>query len=357
MAPPLTECTKQEMRAVIRFLGSEGEIPVNIHRRMLSKYGDACLSLQQVYEWHRKFKCGLTNLSDGARSGRPKYAETPEKIAEIEQVLYEDRRITIDDIASKTMLSHGSVHYIVHDVLKYRKLSARWVPRQLTHEMKVCRVDVCQMLLDRYEAEGDDFLDRIVTGDECWVHYFQPESKRASKQWRHSSSPPPKKFRVTSSVGKLMLTLFWDRKGPILEHYMTRGSTVTSASYCDLMHNHLKPAIRTKRRGLLSSGVLLQHDNARPHTAHATVNKIKDLKMECLPHPAYSPDLAPCDFHLFGPLKEELGGRKFNSDVELKETVHKWICSQPKEFFSRGFQALVKRWRMCIERGGDYVEK
>jgi len=62
-----------------------------------------------------------------------------------------------------------------------------------------------------------------------------------------------------------MLTVFWDERGVILEHYMPRGNTVTSAMYADLK-NHPRPAVKSKRRGLLSTGVLLQHDNAWPHT-------------------------------------------------------------------------------------------
>ena len=95
---------------------------------------------------------------------------------------------------------------------------------------------------------------------------------------------------------------------------MSKGITVTSASHCDLLVNHLKPAIRSNRLGLLTTGILLLNDNARPHTAHSTVAKIKDLHFECLPHPPYSPVLAPSDFHVLGALKEELSGRKFRSD-------------------------------------------
>jgi len=108
---------------------------------------------------------------------------------------------------------------------------------------------------------------------------------------------------------------------------------------------------------LLSSGVLLQHDNARPHTASTTVATITDLHFECLPHPPYSPDLAPSDFHMFGPLKEAMGGKKFRSDEEVRHVVHEWLRGLPKEFFSKGIYALCKRWRTCIECGGDYVEK
>jgi histone-lysine N-methyltransferase SETMAR len=124
-----------------------------------------------------------------------------------------------------------------------------------------------------------------------------------------------------------------DYKGPILEHYMPRGLTISSESYCDLLQNHLKPPIRSKCRSLLSSGALLQHDNACLHTAHATAKKLTDLRLECIPHPAYSLDLTPSDYHVFGPLKEALSGKKFSMDDEIKEAVHRWLRSHSEEFF------------------------
>jgi len=60
-------------------------------------------------------------------------------------------------------------------------VSASWVPHQLTAELKERRVDACQELLKRYEADGG-FLGRIVTGDETWVHHHQPQTKKASKE-------------------------------------------------------------------------------------------------------------------------------------------------------------------------------
>jgi transposase len=103
-----------------------------------------------------------------------------------------------------------------------------------------------------------------------------------------------------------------------------------------MLRDKLKPAIRTKRRGLLSEGVALLHDNARPHTAAHTVETLRQLNFEVLKHPPYSSDLAPSDYHLFGPLKDALRGRHFASDQELKEVVHAWLVTQPKTFFFLG---------------------
>ena len=155
-----------------------------------------------------------------------------------------------------------------------------------------------------------------------------------------------------------MLTLFRDERRVILEHYVPRGNTVNSATYADLLKNHLPPAIKSKRRGLLSTCVLLQHDNAWPHTARSTVATIQNLSFECLPHPPYSPDLGPSDFHVFWPLKEAMGSKSFRSNEEVQQVVHEWPRSHPKYFFfSRGIHTLPNRWKICMVHNGDYVEK
>jgi len=81
------------------------------------------------------------------------------------------------------------------------------------------------------------------------------------------------------------------------------------------------------------------------------------LGFEVLEHPAYSPDLAPSDYHLFGRLKNALRDRRFSTDKEVREAVHKWLRGQPKTFFLEGIRKLVDRWTKCIEKEGDYVEK
>jgi histone-lysine N-methyltransferase SETMAR len=111
-----------------------------------------------------------------------------------------------------------------------------------------------------------------------------------------------------------MLTLFWDSQRPVSEHYQEKGSTNNSARYSEMPTEELKPKLRIKRRGLLSKGVVILHDNARPHTSAHTVDTLQKLRFEVLKHPPYSPDLAPSDFHLFGPLKAAFGRGRFTSD-------------------------------------------
>ena len=154
-----------------------------------------------------------------------------------------------------------------------------------------------------------------------------------------------------------MLTIFWDVNGPILVYFQEKGQTVTSARYSDMLVSELKPTIRWKHWRLLSKRVLLLHDNVRPHTAVHTVDTLHDLKFEVFRHPPYSPDLAPSDSHLFGPMKEHLWDHKFGDDDEVMEAVQSWLKAMPKSFFLEGIRKLVDRWTKCVAKQGDYVEK
>ena len=150
----------------MRFLFSEGVKPIQIHRRMRIQYGDRCMSCTQVYEWTEKFKNGVTSVEDSPRPGPAFTAVTEDNIAAVENVIQENRRVTVKEVTSLLDISVRSAHHIIHDDLKSRKVCARWVPKRLTPEMKERRVDACQELLRQHEADGEAFLQRIVTGDE-----------------------------------------------------------------------------------------------------------------------------------------------------------------------------------------------
>ena len=94
---------------------SEGVKPIEIHRRMKVQYGDACLSLQQVYEWTRKFMNGISSVTDSPRPGQSRRVVTPEGIEAVETIVKENRSLTVNEMAAHLDVSHGSAHHIVHD--------------------------------------------------------------------------------------------------------------------------------------------------------------------------------------------------------------------------------------------------
>ena len=126
-----------------------------------------------------EFIRGRTSLEDEARSGRPLDATDEEMCKKVRDLVYFDRRFQVEEIAQALGISHGSVSTILHDRLGMRKLSARWVPQFLSDEQMATRVSVCSALLKRFRSK-DDFLLRLVTIDETWVHYYEPENRVVS---------------------------------------------------------------------------------------------------------------------------------------------------------------------------------
>ena len=107
---------------------------------------------------------------------------------------------------------------------------------------------------------------------------------------------------------------------------------------------------------MLTEGVVLLHDNAHPHVSRVTHMELAKFKWEPLDHPPYSPDMSPCDFHVFGPLKKHLKGKCFISDGALKDDVKDWVSSRPKEFWEQGILRLVHQWDRCAHAYGVYFE-
>jgi transposase len=119
----------------------------------------------------------------------------------------------------------------------------------------------------------------------------------------------------------------------------------------------LKKRFRRVRPHKDVTKVLLHHDNARPHTILHTREAITKLQWTVLPHPPYSPDLAPSDYHLVSTLKNSIREKKFDDDEEVISEVKRWLRQRPAEWNREGIQAVTSWWRKAIDSEGDYAEK
>jgi histone-lysine N-methyltransferase SETMAR len=165
----------------------------------------------------------------------------------IVSTLLEDRRKSCEEIVHEANMSTASVFIIVTQTLQKRKVAAKWVPHQLSDEQKAARKKVAEELLRRYEAEGEQFLNRIVATDETWIRDFEPQLKSQSSQGKHATSPRTKKCRHQQSKVKLMMIMAYDKNAVIATDKVSPGSTVTAAYYRKFLQDVLRPKIRQKK--------------------------------------------------------------------------------------------------------------
>ena len=153
------------------------------------------------------------------------------------------------------------------------------------------------------------------------------------------------------------MATFWGGSSMRATGYLlTHGTTLNATSYCATLYQ-LREEIHYKRPELLTTGVLLLHDNARPHIATVTRDLWQRFQWEVLDHTLYSPDLASSNYHLLEPLKKHLESQHFRTDIEVQQAVLTWLHDFDADFFETSFDGLVYWWNKCLDRHGDYAKK
>ena len=139
----------------------------------------------------------------------------------------------------------------------------------------------------------------------------------------HSNSPnKPKKFKETLSIRMCMTTLLWGRKWVLVAR---------PASYSVTLER-IQSAIQNKRRGILSLGNVLLHDNPWVHTAAETKRLLQCLRWEGFDHPPYCPDLVPSDFCIFPSMKLWIGGHNFGRWKWAADKLSKFAESKSDKY-------------------------
>jgi histone-lysine N-methyltransferase SETMAR len=340
-----------QYRSVIRFLYLKGKSRDEIQVELNAVYGEQSPSLATIKRWFNEFKAGRTSVVDVKKSGRP--CEINEKItSRLEEIIQNERRITTRELTARINVSKGTLQTLLA-TSGIRKLCSRFVPRLLTADMQAHRLECCRTNLETLEHAGDRMLHNIITMDETPLSLYIPESKRESQEWKLPGETSSKKMRASTSHKKaLMLSIFWDASGVILMDFAESGVRINSEYYVNLVQQTRK--LRRKSR---VCELYYLHDNAPIHTSGLSTAAIQGCGLTVLPHPPYSPDLAPSDFFLFTHLKQALRGRHFSSKEDLKKAVTDFLDEKSSNFFENAFSQLALRWQKCAGVFGSYVEK
>ena len=137
---------------------------------------------------------------------------------------------------------------------------------------------------------------------------------------------------------------------------MPPGTTVNGELYRRVLIHKLRPAIARKQPKIHEDGPVLLHDGAGPHRAASVVQMLTEWDWEVLAHPPYSPDLSPCDLHLFAALKEPLRGVRFDCIDDINNAVSAQLRNLQKDGLRNGVSRLPQRWQSTMDKLGEYIE-
>ncbi|GFX97186.1 histone-lysine N-methyltransferase SETMAR [Trichonephila clavipes] len=209
------------------------------------------------------------------------------------------------------------------------RVCAKFIPKLLSDQQKNLRLEIAQDNLEMINSD-ENFLKKIITGDETWVYGYDPETKQQSSQWKFPSEPWPKNARQSQTINK--------------EYYVE-------------VLKRLRNAIRRKRPQLWESGDwLLHHDNAPAHTSNLVQQYLSKHSIAQLRQPPYSPDIAPCDFWLFPRLKMPLKGHRFDNKQTVETNATNALKAISKTDFQECFNKWKHRYKQLVQSNGDYFE-
>jgi [histone H3]-lysine36 N-dimethyltransferase SETMAR len=337
---------KKQIRAIFLFQFKLGRNAAATARDINFAFGPETTNERTVQWWFKKFRSGNYSLDDEERSGRPREVDNDQLKALVET----DPRTTVRELASELRVSCMTVSNHLREIGKSKKLD-KWVPHDLNENQANRRLELSSAHLIRNQNES--FLALIVTCDEKWILY---DNRKRSAQWLNRDEAPKHFAKPKLHQKKIMVTVWWCAAGLIHHSFLNSGETITADKYCqqiDEMHRKLQhkyPALVNRK------GPILLHDNARPHVARTTLQKLNELGYELLGHPPYSPDLSPTDYHFFKHLDQFLKEKCFRNQDEAKNAFNEFVASRTSEFYSIGIKKLVSRWQKCIESNGYYFD-
>uniref|UniRef100_A0A0K0DS35 HTH_48 domain-containing protein n=1 Tax=Strongyloides stercoralis TaxID=6248 RepID=A0A0K0DS35_STRER len=337
---------KKQIRTIFLYEFKLGHSAVEAARNINAAFGQGTTTKRTTQRWFKKFREGDESLEEEEGRGRKSVVDN----SNLRVLVERNSRTTIRELANELEVSHPTVLDHLNQLGKVKKLD-KYVPHELSEKQKRRRYEVSYSLLLRHKS--DPFLNRIVTCDEKWILY---DNRHRSSQWLDKDEAPKTFPKPMVHQKKVMVIVWWCRAGLIDYSFLKPGETMAAERYCseiDKMHEKLQrmcPALIKRRRPLLL------HDNARPHVSQMTLQKLNALEYETLPHPPYSPDLSPTDYHFFKHLNNFLKEKIFTKQEDAENAFRQFIDSREPDFYITGINKLVDRWQQCVDSDGFYFD-
>ncbi len=340
---------KEVQWSEIRLMARQGLRHCEILRELWRLHDGHALSSTMVHRWMTATFTGRRNFTTTKPTGRPPKL-TPAVLRAIKVATRAEPTITIWQLTHQFDLGQATVHKALRSVLKLRKRLCIFRLHNLTAANRRKRLQISRRLLGRMR-HSPRWSSKVITADESWMYAYNPTRKQQSCTWLEVGEQRHE---------KLMLVAFWDSRGVVHREFVPQGRAVNAWLYRNILCR-MRESVRRRHRDLWHNccqQFWLQHDNAAAHRSLMVWRFCEQTNIKLVPHPPYSPDLAPSDFFLFARIKKELRGVCFPDVQALEVAVDTAIGNIPQFKFAHAMEASWrKRLLQCIREGGSYFEK
>jgi len=184
-----------------------------IYDELYSVHGDQAPSYRTDRRWAQWFREGREEIEDEPRPGRPVTETTFENIEQVRLLIDDDPHITIEEVQEQTGISHGTVQRIITDHLSLKKITARYIPKDLTDFQRAERVRICKENLAKFEPRTWRLCD-VVTGNESWFYHKQIGRKASNAAWVAMEDLHRQSFDIVVLFRERRYTFFLSQQVP-----------------------------------------------------------------------------------------------------------------------------------------------
>lgn len=337
-----------EQRYVISYYLKKNVKPTRIIEKLQKVYGPKAYKRSDIYRWIGIIRGGRENLTNVTSPGRPieNYSDDL-----IKNCLETDPYASARMIARRTKIPLTTVLDRLHNVFNLKNYHLRWVPHKLNIDQMKKRVTLAKSMLQILQQAEKRKYKFILTGDESWFEYYYGV-KRMWLQCRDQ-----REDIVNQTIErKIMIILFFNGEGLQFLQIKPSGLKINAEYYLNNVIKKLETLDVALQARKQKQKMIIHYDNAPAHNSKIVSNYILDSLFTRMPHPPYSPDLAPCDFGVFGTVKESFEGQEFETEDELLSAIVRFLNSKSQEFWFSLFENWKKRLRRCIDKKGDYID-
>lgn len=327
---------------------------VQIHNLLENVLGNECVKVRRVQQLMKEYRNGRVSIESGNEMnlGRPRELKTDENVNFVREMIEEDSRVSVRQIAQELGLPKSTVHEMITEDCGFQTVSCKWVPYALNDHHKANRVELCTELSNILQRRG--MRQRLFVCDEKWVYFKNFPSGNAAKCWVPSDGAGDKAQLVRKSLcmKKRMIIVACNFLGDSYFEILEDGGSINADRYIEFLRNCFR---YLRDNGIPTERILWMHDNARPHRARVTEQFLDDSIVTKVRQPAYSPDLNLMDRYVFRNFENGRLRVDFESVNEIRNYLTQFLASLTEQKLYKEFNVLQTHCTNVIAAHGCYL--
>lgn len=340
---------KYEQRFVLKYWFLTGLNAYQMHTKLVETLEEKAYSYSQIKFWCKRFRQGDLSCSYLPKSGRTPSDLGPSIIKYIEKYPF----ASASKMSRHFQCSKSTIISILEDDYDFKKFKRKWSPHVLSDDIKQKRIDFSIMIKKYLEDDQENDFASICTGDESWFGYHYDTRDQFAKS--REDVIPIISQKIDSK--KTMVTVFFTGTELLVCDCLPKREKYNGEYFTTNILPQLSQEKSRRARRKPKQKLLIHMDNSRCHNNQKVTNYLESNHMERIPHPPYSPDISPCDFWLFGYLKECLKEKLYDTEEELVNEIYIAWNSVTFETLQNVYKEWIIRLDYVIKNGGSYYSK